>query len=211
MFSLVSEHLEQGFPGQLEAKVTYQLTEQNELKISFSGQTDADTPINLTNHCYFNLGEESCKELELELQAARYLTLNENSVPTGAFTPVLKGDFCFREAKRLGPCLDEPKDEALRIAEGYDHCFVLDHSPFSTPKAVLTSRRNKVQLQVFTDQPGIQLYTGRYLDGEFTPFQGVCLESQNFPDAINQAHFPNSVLRVGETYQHELIYQFVAI
>ncbi|AWB68163.1 galactose-1-epimerase [Saccharobesus litoralis] len=210
-FDLVSEEGDQGFPGQVTSSVIYQLTEQNELKINYLATTTAPTPINMTNHCYFDLGEGSCRELSLQMAASSYLPLDEHCIPTGETRAVEQGEFSFRQPAVIGERIDNAKDEQLVAAGGYDHCLILDNSPMSEAKATLTSHKNNIKLELFTDQPSVQLYSGRYLGGELTGFQGVCLEAQNYPDAINQAHFPNSVLQVGEEYYRNIVFKFSAL
>lgn len=212
-FTVVSADGDQGYPGNVTAKVTYTLTEENEIKVDFAATTDQDTPINMTNHSYFNLGEEDCKDLVMQIKASSVLELDAGQCPTGALVSVAADpDFDFRAPKKLRPGIDTPSSWVVRDAEGYDHCYALDNGPFADPKATLTSEKNGVQLQVFTDQPGIQCYSGRWLgNGELVNYQGVALESQNFPDAINKPHFPDSVLKAGDTYNHHLIFKFVTL
>ncbi|WP_111977905.1 aldose epimerase family protein [Algibacillus agarilyticus] len=211
VFNLTSAAGDEGFPGQLNVSVVYTLTDDNRVEITYLADSDADTIINLTNHCYFDLGEKTSNNLLLQLEAASYLPLNEQSIPTGELKAVGQGDFAFREFAQLGDRQAKATDEQVLAAGGFDHCYVLDNTPFSQAKATLVSEKNQVKLQLFTDQAGVQLYTGRYLGGEFDGFQGVCLEAQNFPDAINHAHFPSPILRKGEQYKREVVYQFSAL
>lgn len=207
-FSLRSEAMDQGFPGELLAKVSYQLTEANELKVLFSAKADKDTPVNLTNHAYFNLGEENCKDLLLQVHADHYLELDETQCPTGEMVSVADSEFDFRQPGEIRVGIDNPESSELVESEGYDHCYVFNKGLNGSPKATLTSEQNNIRMKLYSDQPGLQVYSGRWLDGVLNNYQGIALESQNFPDAVNKPQFPNSILKAGETYQHELVYQF---
>lgn len=209
--SLESADGDQGFPGTLNISVTYQLSEDNELSIEYSAYTDSPTPINLTNHAYFNLGEQDCQLLYLQIMSSAYLETNSANIPTGNIIPVAQTDFNFRQPATIGYRQQNTQDKSLKAKNGYDHCFVLDNAPFTERKAVLTSLKNQINLSVYTDQTTIQLYTGFYLSGEFSAYQGVCLETQNYTDADNHKHFPSNILQPGHNYQRKIIYKFESI
>ncbi|KGJ86814.1 aldose epimerase family protein [Colwellia psychrerythraea] len=208
---LVSPNGDQGFPGELNLSITYQLSEDNKLSIQYSANTDLATPINLTNHAYFNLGEKDCQSLYLQLMSSTLLETDAANIPTGNILSVAKSDYNFREPAAIGFRQQNSVNESLKNKNGYDHCFVLDNTPFNQPKAVLTSLKNQISLSVYTDQPAIQLYTGFYLSGQFSAYQGLCLEAQNYTDAENNEHFPSNILQPNQQYQRKIIYQFESI
>jgi len=208
---LVSPNGDQGFPGNLELAVTYQLSADNKLSIQYSANTDLATPVNLTNHAYFNLGEQDCQSLYLQIMSSAYLETNAANIPTGNIMSVAATDYNFREPVSIGYRQQHTEDESLKTKHGYDHCFVLDNTPFGQPKAILTSLKNQISLSVYTDQAAIQLYTGFYLSDEFSSYQGVCLEAQNYTDADNNKHFLSNTLHPNQQYQRQIIYKFESI
>jgi aldose 1-epimerase len=209
--SLFSHHGDQGFPGNLKLSVTYQLTADNKLTITYCGNSDAITPVNLTNHAYFNLGEQDCQSLYLQLMSSSMLETDVANIPTGQIIRVVGSDFDFTELRCVGARQHNSKKGSLIIKQGYDHCFILDKSPLDQPKAILTSHKNQISLSIYTDQTSIQFYTGFYLKGKFSPYQGVCLEAQNYTDAENNKHFPSNLLQPKQQYQRTIIYQFESI
>jgi len=208
---LVSENGDQGFPGTLNLCVTYQLSEDNKLSIQYLANTDLATPINLTNHTYFNLGEEGCESLYLQMMSPSFLEIDAASIPTGDLVSVFGTDYNFNEPACIGKRLLTTQDKSLKTKNGYDHCFILDKTYFEEPKAVLTSFNNQISLSVYTDQSAIQLYTGYYLNGKFTSYQGMCLEAQNYTDAENNKHFPSNILRPNQQYQRTIVFGFASI
>jgi len=209
--SLISADGDQGFPGTLNLSITYQLSEDNKLSIQYSGNTDSATPVNLTNHAYFNLGEQDCQSLYLQMMASTFLESNTSNIPTGNILSVAQTDYNFREPAVIGYRQNTSKDESLNTKNGYDHCFILDNTPFDQPKAILTSIKNQISLSVFTDQSAMQLYTGYYLSGQFSSYQGLCLEAQNYTDAENNKHFPSNILKSNQLYQRKIVYHFESI
>ena len=205
---LVSVDGDQGFPGTLHLSVTYQLSADNKLSIQYSANTDLATPINLTNHAYFNLGEKDCQSLYLQMMSAAFLESNAANIPTGKIIAVTETDYNFREPVCVGKRQKNTEDKSLKIKNGFDHCFVLDKTPFEEPKAILTSLNNQISLSVYTDQPTIQLYTGFYLSGKFCSYQGLCLEAQNYTDASNHKHFPTNILKPNQQYQRKIVFGF---
>ncbi len=208
---LISVDGDQGFPGNLTLSVTYQLSEDNKLSIQYTGNTDLATPINLTNHAYFNLGEEDCQSLQLQMMSSEFLETNAANIPTGNILAVGEGDYNFREPASIGERQQNTKDESLISKQGYDHCFILDNTSLEEPKAVLTSLKHRISLSVYTDQSAIQLYTGFYLSGKFHSYQGLCLEAQNFTDAENHNHFPSNVLHPNQQYQRSIVFEFSSV
>jgi aldose 1-epimerase len=202
---------DQGFPGTLNVSVTYQLSADNKISIKYLANTDLATPINLTNHAYFNLAEKDGQSLYLQMMASAFLESDGESIPTGNIIKVAQTDYNFREPACVGKRQQQTLDKSIKEQNGYDHCFVLDNTPFTKPKAVLTSLKNQISLSVYTDQPTIQLYTGFYLNDKFTAYQGLCLEAQNYTDAENNKNFPSNVLQPNQQYQREIIYKFESI
>lgn len=205
---LVSPDGDQGFPGQLTSKVIYTLTDDNRLNIQFLAETDKYTTINLCNHCYFNLGESDINALSLKLKSDHMLPVDETSIPTGELRSVKGTDFDFNETVKLSDRLANLTDEMLAVATGFDHCYTISGD---SNDVVAELSSDNVKMSITTDQLGLQFYTAAYLSGVFKPFEGLCLEAQNYPDAINQAHFPSAVLKVGETYNKFVSYQFSEI
>jgi len=218
-FDYTSPDGEEGYPGTLKARVTYTLTDGNELIIDYRATTDQPTPVNLSNHSYFNLageGSESVLNHELMIDAEEMLPIDKTSVPTGKIASVAGTPFDFRMSKPVGRDIDQP-NEQLANGSGYDHTFVLNpKKEVKKPAATLCEKTSGRKLQVFTDQPGLQLYTANFLDGSLNGKSGkpylkrgsLCLETQHFPDSPNQPHFPNTILRPGEIYQTQTTYQF---
>lgn len=209
--SLVSPNGDQGFPGTLKLSVTYQLNADNQLIIKYRGNTDLITPVNLTNHAYFNLGEKNCQSLYLQMMSSAFLETDDKNIPTGKINDVVGTDFNFREPACIGQRQQSSINESLKSKQGYNHCYVLDNTPFKQPKAILTSLKNQISLSIFTDQAAIQFYSGFYLSGKFNAYQGACLEAQNYTDAENNKHFPSNALKPNQTYQRQIIYKFESI
>ncbi|KGJ92452.1 aldose epimerase family protein [Thalassotalea sp. ND16A] len=209
--SLISTDGDQGFPGTVKLALTYQLSADNQLSIQYLANTDLATPVNLTNHTYFNLGESDCQSLSLQMQSSQYVESDSDNIPTGNIVALKDTDYDFNEPATIGQRQSHTEDKSLQHKHGYDHCFVLDKVAYAQPNAVLTSHKNQVKLSVYTDQPAIQLYTGFYLSKQFNSYQGVCLEAQNYPDAINHDHFPCSVLTPDKSYQRNIVFAFESV
>ncbi len=208
---------EQGYPGTLDVTVVYQLNNDNELVVAFDAVTDQPTPVNLTQHSYFNLaGGGDILAHELMLNAGRFTPIDASSIPTGVLAPVAGTPFDFRAPRAIGAAIDAD-DEQLRHAGGYDHNFVIDKPAPALP--VLAARvrepRSGRVLELFTEEPGVQFYSGNFLDGSlagkgrrYGHRSGFCLEPQHFPDSPNQPAFPNTILRPGEEYATVSKYKF---
>jgi aldose 1-epimerase len=207
-----SECGDQGYPGTLDITVTYQLNDDNELVMQAFAVADQATPVNITQHSYFNL---ACRgdilNHELTIAAASFTPVDPKLIPTGVMAPVAGTPFDFRTPHPVGKRIDDA-DEQLRRAGGYDHNFVLDQQGFAARLVEPVSGR---VVELYTSEPGVQFYSGNFLDGTlsgkgrtYTRRSGLCLEPQHFPDSPNHPDFPNTILRPGEKYATESRYRF---
>lgn len=216
-----STHGEEGYPGNVGVTVTYTVTAENALRIEYHATTDRPTPVNLTNHSYFNLrgeGNGTILEHQLSVNAPSYTPVNPGLIPTGALAPVSGTPFDFTSPHSVGERIDA-NDEQLRHAGGYDHNWVLsrEHAGLSLAARAYEPESGRT-LDVFTTEPGIQFYSGNFLNGSLVgkegkvyPWRGgFCLETQHFPDAPNQPHFPSVILRPGQEYRSTTEYRFGA-
>ncbi len=219
-FTYVSKDGEEGYPGTLTTKITYLLNDQNELIWEATATTDKPTVINLAHHSYWNLSGDPTKSIqdhELMLNADFYLPTDKGMIPTGAVLPVAGTPMDFTTAHPIGARIGE-KFEALEFGAGYDHCWVIRSGEGVRLAAKVKDPSTGRVMEVLTNQPGVQLYSGNFLDGAINGKGGVkyarrtafCLETENFPDAPNKNHFPSAVLRPGQTYKHTLIHRFSA-
>lgn len=208
---------EEGYPGNLDVTVVYTLTAQNELKIEYRATTDRPTIINLTNHTYFNLaGQGDILGHQMMIKAGRFTPINQNLIPTGTLQSVSGTPLDFTQPALIGARINQA-DEQLERAGGYDHNFVLDAAgDLSVLAARVVEPQSGRTLEVYTTQPGMQFYSGNFLDGTLTGKGGVvyhkrtgfCLETQHFPDSPNQPNFPTVVLNPGQEYHHTTVYKF---
>ena len=209
--SYLSPDGEEGYPGNLKVDVIYTLTEENELHITYEATTDKATPVNLSHHSYFNLNgisDRSMLDHDLMIKADSYIYVDESLIPTGELRNV-EGAMDFRKMKKIG-------QDIADVEGGFDHTYVLNKKEAYSLVATLNHTASGRIIEVFTTEPGMQFYSGNFLDGTITGKKGIiyqkhhglCLETQHYPDSPNQPDFPNTILRPGEVYKQTTCYKF---
>lgn len=207
-----SKDMEEGFPGNLLTKVSYSLTSDNSLEIVYEAKTDKKTIINLTNHAYFNLSGSFSNDIldhHLQINADKILPTNKFLIPTGDMDLVENTPFDFRTFKPIGKDI-YADNKQLKLGLGYDHCWCLNYPDKGVRKiASAYHKKSGRLLEVFSDQPGVQFYSGNHLNGDYQKRTGFCLETQHYPDSPNQKQFPSVVLCPGEIYSSKTSYKFL--
>ncbi len=220
-FSYLAKDGEEGFPGNLKVKVTYTLNDANELTVDYEATTDKATPINVSQHSYFNLKGEGNGDIldhEIMINADRFTPVDKNLIPTGELRPVKGTPFDFTTATKIGTRIEDPYDQMV-LGHGYDHNFILNRkgAGLSLAARVYEPTTGRV-LEVSTTQPAVQFYTGNFLDGSVTGKQGhvykrrfgFCLETQHYPDSPNHPDFPTTILKPGEKFHQTTVFKFSA-
>lgn len=217
VFALESPEGDQGFPGAMSVRVTYVLNSENEVRISYRAESSEDTVCNLTNHAYFNLNGHTSGDIlshEVWVDADAFTRTDRDSIPTGELVPVEGTPMDFRKKKPVGKEIDMDY-EALIFGNGYDHNWVLNGSGYRKA-AELTAVESKITMEVYTDRPGVQIYAGNFLNNEqgkqgavYQKRDGICFETQGFPDAVHHENFPSSILKKGETWETTTAYKFI--
>ncbi len=218
ILTLISPDGEENYPGKLDVKVTYTLTDKNELKIHYEAESDADTIVNLTNHSYFNLGGYSSGNIldhTLWVDADSITEINGDLIATGKAYPVGGTPFDFRTPEKIGARI-ESDDPQVKFGGGYDHNFNLNKGSTFAKAAELYDEKSGRVMSVYTDQPGVQIYTSNMMNGDVKfkgglsqiPRSAICLETQHAPDSPNHPEFPTTTLRAGEKYDTTTVYAF---
>jgi aldose 1-epimerase len=209
---------EEGYPGTLNVWITYKLTDENEFRLDYRAVTDETTLINLASHSYFNLageGSGDAMDHELKIQAKYYTPTDDTNIPTGEIVTVKGTPMDFTVPKKIGKDINSAHEQ-LKFGNGYDHNWVLDH-PANTLGLAATAYDSKSGrvMEVFTTQPGVQLYTANWMDNEpgkegrkYQKRWSFCLETQHFADTINKPHFPSIILSPGDEYKHSCVHRF---
>jgi aldose 1-epimerase len=209
---ITSPHGEGGLPGKLNTRVTYALTNANELRIDYHAVCDRDAILNLTNHAYFNLaGSGSALDHEVKIHSSQVLEISDWGIPTGELRNIAGTPLDFTSSKRVGAQLKDDYD-LLKFGCGYDHCYVLHKDGQRRHVATLTEPNSGRSMEIHTTEPGLQLYSGNHIGETFgkgitlRSHDGICLETQQYPDAINHSNFPSPILKAGEAYESSTVH-----
>ncbi len=214
---LFSPDGDEGFPGNMNITVSFTLTEKNEIVINYKAVSDADTYCNLTNHSYFNLeGKGNALNHKLRINADHFLPVNNSMIPEHR-SQVKNSIFDFRNAREIFEGIDSvQKNNQIDLCHGYDHCYILNSPDLDKSSCLLQSDESGIQMEVYTNKPGVQLYTANHLNGEikgknnkkYGKYSAVCLETQFFPNSPNCLEYPSSILKKGKEYNYTTVYKF---
>ena len=219
--SYLAKDMEGGFPGNLKVKVTYTITDDNAMKVSYEATTDKTTVVNLTNHAFFNLnGESSGTILDhlVQIHADNYTPVDSTLIPTGKVEPVAGTPFDFTKATTIGARINT-SNQQLKNGNGYDHNFVLNQHDINTVIATVIGDKSGIKMEIYTEEPAMQFYSGNFMQGKNEMKGGkkdefrtsFAMETQHYPDSPNQMSFPTTVLNPGQTYRTQSIYKFSVV
>ena len=208
VFSLISPHLDQGFPGQLSIRVSYHLQDDNVLAITMQATTTSLTAVNLTHHPYFSLGEPTNQNLKLLLNSSFFLARDDNGIPTGDEVAASALGADLAQLTTVSDLYQKSHYPQLLDEQGLDHCFLIKKNKIQQPDAVLVSDLTGVKLAIYSNQSAMQVYTGHFLTAPLRPYAGICLEPQGYTDAVNQPEFPSILIDSDQTYRHASLLEF---
>ena len=208
VFSLISPHLDQGFPGQLSIRVSYHLQDDNVLAITMQATTTSLTAVNLTHHPYFSLGEPTNQNLKLLLNSSVFLARDDNGIPTGGEVAASALGADLAQLTTVSDLYQKSHYPQILDEQGLDHCFLIKKNKMQQPDAVLVSDLTGVKLAIYSNQSAMQVYTGHFLTAPLRPYAGICLEPQGYTDAVNQPEFPSILIDSDQTYRHASLLEF---
>mgnify|MGYP005710177801 FL=1 len=208
VFSLISPHLDQGFPGQLSIRVSYHLQDDNVLAITMQATTTSLTAVNLTHHPYFSLGEPTNQNLKLLLNSSFFLARDDNGIPTGDEVAASALGADLAQLTTVSDLYQKSHYPQILDEQGLDHCFLIKKNKTQQPDAVLVSDLTGVKLAIYSNQSAMQVYTGHFLTAPLRPYAGICLEPQGYTDAVNQPEFPSILIDSDQTYRHASLLEF---
>ena len=208
VFSLLSPHLDQGFPGELSIKVSYDLQENDALAVEISASTSSLTAVNITFHPYFNLGETTNKNLQLTLNSASFLARDNHGIPIGREIATSELGVDLAQPTKVNDFYQNSCYSQIDDEQGVDHCFLLEKNKRKKPDAMLGSDLTGVTLAIYSNQIAMQVYTGHFLTSPLRSYAGICLEPQGYTDAVNQPRFPSILIDPDQVYRHTSLFEF---